>query len=198
MMVRAKPKNPSGNSRAAQNLKIRQDALRKELASRNYISQLQKIADRFDPEAKDAYDRDDVPMVKERVSILFKMLDKTLPNLRPVDLPVALPFKTSIADQASSILRAAAAGKITPSEAATLMQSVSNQAKIIETDELERRVSRLEEKVAPLDATPWRTTIVHPPAGLTAAEQIAFAESHKAEDHEWLIFVISPDVSGKP
>jgi len=49
---------PRGASRAAQNRKIRRDALRQELANRNYISQLQNIADRLDPEAGNAYKRE--------------------------------------------------------------------------------------------------------------------------------------------
>jgi len=135
---------PRGTSRAAQNRKIRKDALREELASRNYVSQLEKIADRLDPEADDAYKREDVPMVKERVGILFKMLDKTLPNLKPVELPVAFPLKESLTEQAASILRAVATGKITPSDATSLMSAVAAQARVLEVDELERRIAKLE------------------------------------------------------
>ena len=144
MAVKKKTRNPSGNSRAAQNRKIRQDALREELASRNYLSQLQKIADRLDPQAKDAYDREDVPVVKERANILLRLLDKTLPNLRPVDQPVTLPLKATLSEQAASILRAVSTGKITPTEATTLMNALSAQAKVIEVDELEERIARLE------------------------------------------------------
>jgi hypothetical protein len=135
---------PRGTSRAAQNRKIRQDALREELASRNYVSQLQKIADRLDPEADNAYKREDVPMVKERVGILFKILDKTLPNLKPVDLPLTFPLKQSLAEQAASILRAVATGKITPSNATALMSAVSALARVVEVDELENRITKLE------------------------------------------------------
>jgi hypothetical protein len=145
MPVKKKTRNPSGNSRGAQNRKIRKDALREELASRNYLSQLRKIADRLDPEAENAYDTDDVPLVKERTHILLRLLDKTLPNLRPVDQPVNFPLKTSMAEQATSILRAVSAGKITPSEATTLMSALASHAKIIEIDDLEKRIAKLEE-----------------------------------------------------
>jgi hypothetical protein len=69
-----------GNSRASQNRKVRSGSLRQELASRDYVSQLQKIAERLAPDTKDAYQREDVPMVKERVGVLFRILDKTLPT----------------------------------------------------------------------------------------------------------------------
>ena len=38
-----------GNSRAAQNRKIRRDALREELKARNYIGQLSEIEQRLNP-----------------------------------------------------------------------------------------------------------------------------------------------------
>ncbi|MGD8854538.1 MAG: hypothetical protein PVI28_19395 [Gammaproteobacteria bacterium] len=141
-----KERNPSGNSRAARTRKIRRDALREELASRNYLSQLQKIADRLDPEAKDAYKREDVPVVKERATILLRLLDKTLPNLRPVDQPVTFPLKARLTDQAESIIRAVSAGKITPTEATALMNALSAQARVIEVDELEERIAKLEDR----------------------------------------------------
>jgi polyhydroxyalkanoate synthesis regulator phasin len=37
-------------------------------------------------------------------------------------------------------------GEITPSEASSLMNAISSQARIIEVDELERRVSELENR----------------------------------------------------
>jgi len=83
-------------------------------------------------------------MVKERIGILFKMLDKTLPNLNPVDLPLTFPPKQSFAEQAASILRAAATGKITPSDATALMSAVCSQARVVEVDELENRFTKLE------------------------------------------------------
>ena len=136
---------PRGSSRAAQNRKIRRDALREELKAREYIRQIDAIAKRFDPDAKDTYDRDDVPMVKERANILFKMLDKCLPNLRPVDVPVQIQTGDSITEQGAAILKAMVAGDITPSEATSLMQAVSAQIRVIESDELDKRIRALEE-----------------------------------------------------
>jgi len=43
------------------------------------------------------------------------------------------------------ILDSAANGDITPSEAQHLMNAISSQARIIEVDELERRVAELEQ-----------------------------------------------------
>ena len=83
-------------------------------------------------------------MVKERMSILYSMLDKTLPILRPVDLPVTFPLRESHTEQAASILKAVATGKITPSDATALMTAVSAQGPVPEVDELEERIPKLE------------------------------------------------------
>ncbi len=47
------------------------------------------------------------------------------------------------------ILVRVATGDITPAEASSLMGAISSQAKIIEADELERRVSELENRNEP-------------------------------------------------
>ncbi len=44
------------------------------------------------------------------------------------------------------ILGHVASGKITPSEASSLMTAISNQARIIEAGELERRITELENR----------------------------------------------------
>ena len=100
-----KQNTPRGSSRAAQNRKIRRDALREELKAREYILQLTTIEQRLDPGNTDTYDREDVPMVKERVTILFRMLDKCLPNLSPVDQPVDVSFEKSLTNQGVAIMK---------------------------------------------------------------------------------------------
>ncbi len=49
-----------------------------------------------------------------------------------------------LSDKGEMILMNVANGEITPSEASSLMNAISSQARIIEVDELERRVSELE------------------------------------------------------
>jgi hypothetical protein len=78
---------------------------REELQAREYIRQLAAIEQRLDPDNEASYDRDYVPIVKERVAILFRMLNTCLPSLRPVDIPVNVPFKKSLANQGSAIDR---------------------------------------------------------------------------------------------
>lgn len=146
MPAKKKPKAPSGHSRAAQNKRIRRDALREELQAREYLRQLGIIERRLDPGAKDTFLADDLPKVKERIGILFRLLDKCLPNLRPVDTPVQIKtVGDTITEQGAAILKAMAAGDITPSEATSLMQAISAQIRVVEADELEKRIKALED-----------------------------------------------------
>jgi Family of unknown function (DUF5681) len=64
----------------------------------------------------------------------------------PLELPDMAAGKT-IAEQGMRILEAMTGGEITPDEAATAMQVISSQAKIIEVDEHGRRLEALEMKL---------------------------------------------------
>ena len=79
-----------GNGRAAQNRAIRRDALREELKAREYIRQVTSIADRLNPDVVDSYKSDQMPAVKARADIYFKLLDKCLPNPRRLMYPPRL------------------------------------------------------------------------------------------------------------
>ena len=140
----AKQNDPRGSSRAAQNRKIRREALREELKAREYLRQIGGIEQRLDPDAEDTYDRDDLPKVRERVGILFRLLDKCLPNLRPVDAPIQVPIDPTYTGQGINILKAVLAGNITPTEATSLMQALSSHVRVVETDELTERLKALE------------------------------------------------------
>jgi len=64
--------------RAEQNRKIRREALREELKSREYLRQIHKLI-----EAKTI---DDVQISKFRVDAYFKLLAKTLPDVKAIEL----------------------------------------------------------------------------------------------------------------
>ena len=54
----------------------------------------------------------------------------------------------SLADQGRAVMAGVAAGTLTPDQAATLLHAIASQAKIIEVDELEQRIARLEERAS--------------------------------------------------
>ncbi|MBE0400375.1 hypothetical protein EI168_09665 [Halomonas sp. FME1] len=76
------------------------------------------------------------------------VLERLCPPLKPSTAPVTieLPENPGIADTARAIIEHAAQGQIAPDVAGQLVQSVAALARVVEIDELERRLTALEEK----------------------------------------------------
>jgi hypothetical protein len=89
-----------------------------------------------------------VGMAKEGGMAALKLcLDRLCAPLRPTDRLViieGMPDAKDLSGKGELVLVNVANGKITPSEAQHLMTAISSQARIIEVDELERRVAELE------------------------------------------------------
>ena len=76
-------------------------------------------------------------------------LDRLCAPLRATDRMISIRgfnVSSGLSDKGQLVLKHVATGKITPSEASSLMSAISSQARIIEIDELERRITELEEK----------------------------------------------------
>ncbi len=74
------------------------------------------------------------------------ILERTVPVRKASYEAVAFEMDdSSLADAAKSVLRAVAAGVLSPDVGAMLITAVNNTAKIIEVDELERRLAALED-----------------------------------------------------
>jgi len=61
---------------------------------------------------------------------------------------LTLPVADTPASQGRTVLGACAQGHITPDEAATLMQAISAQARVVEVEELTQRVQALEQALS--------------------------------------------------
>jgi polyhydroxyalkanoate synthesis regulator phasin len=76
--------------------------------------------------------------------------DRLCAPLRPTDRLITIEGMSDakeLSDKGELILTNVANGEITPSEAQSLMAAISSQARIIEVDELERRVAELEQGI---------------------------------------------------
>ena len=74
-------------------------------------------------------------------------LDRLCAPLRPTDRLITvkgMAAANELSDKGDLILANVASGEITPVEASNLMNAISSQARIVEVDELERRVAALE------------------------------------------------------
>jgi len=76
------------------------------------------------------------------------VLERICPPLKPTAalVTIELPENPGIADTARAIIRHAATGQIAPDVAGQLVQAVAALARVMEIDELERRLKALEGK----------------------------------------------------
>jgi hypothetical protein len=72
-------------------------------------------------------------------------IDRLLAPVKAKDEAVKVGKVTgTLAEQGRAVLKAMAAGRITPEQASVIMGAVAAQARIVEVDELERRIAALE------------------------------------------------------
>jgi hypothetical protein len=76
------------------------------------------------------------------------LLDRVLPSLRPVDRPISIPLSSELGGAGRDILAALGEGKLAPGEGSTMLQALATLGKIIETDELAKRIEALETSMA--------------------------------------------------
>ena len=72
------------------------------------------------------------------------LLDRITPTLKPQALAINLPVNSSLAEQGNEIIKAALTGQIPPDIGSQLITALANQAKIVEIDELTKRIEILE------------------------------------------------------
>lgn len=74
-------------------------------------------------------------------------LDRLIPTIKASELPVQLDIQGgTLADQARSVVNLAGEGNHSIQEVSGLMQAILSMARIIEVDELERRLTALEQQ----------------------------------------------------
>lgn len=98
--------------------------------------------------------RDRVPAIIEKlteqaaagdVGAARLLLERVIPPIKAAEeaAPVRLP-DASLTEQGRAVLAAAGTGELAPGQAAQLLSGLAALAKLIETDELERRITELE------------------------------------------------------
>jgi hypothetical protein len=74
------------------------------------------------------------------------LLERVIPPLKSIDSPAPLTLPVDLAAQGRAVIEALGQGTLTPQQAATVMQSIAAQARVIEVDELEQRITALEHR----------------------------------------------------
>lgn len=76
------------------------------------------------------------------------VLERTVPAVRPGDIPSSVPFNgATMAERGQALINAAAAAELSLSDAETGMALLNGQARLAETSDLLRRIELLEERV---------------------------------------------------
>jgi len=74
------------------------------------------------------------------------LIDKVIPNLKPQAMTVQVQTSGSIAGQAQEVITATLEGSIPPDVSGMMLNTLANQAKLIEQEELIQRIEALEKK----------------------------------------------------
>ena len=73
------------------------------------------------------------------------LLDRVLPALKPVEEAIAVPLPgDTLTDRGRAALDAIAGGQLAPGQGAALLGAIGALARLVETDELNRRIAALE------------------------------------------------------
>ena len=76
------------------------------------------------------------------------LLERVLPALKPMEQPIelTLPADSGLTEQGKAIVLAVADGTLAPGQGAALLTGLGALARIKEIDELEKRITQLEER----------------------------------------------------
>ncbi|MDP2901928.1 MAG: DUF5681 domain-containing protein [Methylovulum sp.] len=74
------------------------------------------------------------------------LLERACPALKPQATPASIPIAGTLAQQGDEIIRATMTGSIPPDVGAQLITALANHSKLVEIDELTRRIEALELK----------------------------------------------------
>lgn len=74
------------------------------------------------------------------------LIDRVCPPLKPLASPINLPVNGTLAEQGGEIIKATMAGQIPPDIGGQLITALAALSKIIEIDELTKRIEKLEEQ----------------------------------------------------
>lgn len=74
------------------------------------------------------------------------LIDRVCPPLKAQAVPIALPANGTLTDQGAEVIRATMNGQISPDIGSQLIAALASQSKIVEIDELTRRIEALENR----------------------------------------------------
>lgn len=76
------------------------------------------------------------------------LLDRITPTLKPImaNVAITLPNETSLSVQGSAVMKSTLSGDVPPDIGSQLIMALAHQAKLVEIDDLLKRIEALEQK----------------------------------------------------
>ena len=81
------------------------------------------------------------------------LVDRTIPALKPTSDPVTFTPGATLADTGHAIMQAVALGQMTTDQGTALISALAGLARVIEVDQLSRRIEMLERGQAPQETS---------------------------------------------
>ncbi|WP_043758376.1 DUF5681 domain-containing protein [Imhoffiella purpurea] len=120
----------------------------RKLGSENKVTKLRRSLEKDLPDVLAAL----VDQAKSGdVQAIKILLDRVMPALRPQDTPVQIPLDNDLTQSGRAVLAAVGAGMATPEQGKAILTGIGSLARIVETDELLKRIEVLEKRYAESD-----------------------------------------------
>ena len=87
------------------------------------------------------------------ISAANSLLSRCVPVLKPEAMPINLPVKKTLTEQGNEIIKATMSGKVPPDIGSGLITALASQAKLLEIDDMIKRIEILEGKREPKNQT---------------------------------------------
>ena len=75
------------------------------------------------------------------------VLDRLYPAIKPQTLPVNIPIGKNLPETGGNVVNATMSGSIPPDIGAQLIRALADQSKLVELEELNQRLARLEKQL---------------------------------------------------
>jgi Family of unknown function (DUF5681) len=99
------------------------------------------------PHAEDLVKKAVEKALEGDMAALRLCLDRIIPAIRSKDLPVLITgLDGSLTEQGKNIIESMGDGELSPSDASSMLSALAAQARVVEIDDLEKRVKELEGK----------------------------------------------------
>ena len=75
------------------------------------------------------------------------LMEEVIPGLKSQALPVSIAAEDNLSKQGQAVINATLSGRVPPDVGAVLITALSNQSKLVEMEEMNQRLARIEKQL---------------------------------------------------